>query len=108
MISVALQLGSFAMADIFLSYSSKDRNKARDVASALESSGWTVWWDRKIAVAETFDKVISKELLSARCCVVLWSHSAVESNWVLDEADEAQRRNVLVPARLDGAEVPLG
>ena len=33
------------MADIFISYSQKDRDVATALAAALEARGYTVWWD---------------------------------------------------------------
>ena len=35
------------MADVFLSYSSKDKDRVQPLVRALEREGWTVWWDRK-------------------------------------------------------------
>jgi hypothetical protein len=43
------------MADIFLSYSSKDKDRVRPLVLALEREGWSVWWDRKTPAGETFD-----------------------------------------------------
>ena len=55
------------MADIFLSYAREDRELVRKVASALESNGWTVWWDRNIIAGHAFDEVIERELHGAKC-----------------------------------------
>ncbi len=43
------------MADIFLSYSSKDKDRVRPLVLALEREGWSVWWDRKTLAGESFD-----------------------------------------------------
>ncbi len=32
------------MEDIFISYASEDRERARQFASAFEARGWAVWW----------------------------------------------------------------
>lgn len=93
--------------DVFLSYASEDRERARQVARALEDAGWTVWWDRKIVAGETFDQTIERYLDAAKCVVVLWSSASVESEWVKTEAAAAAERNVLVPALLDDVKIPL-
>jgi WD40 repeat protein len=95
------------MADVFLSYAREDGAKAKVLADALFIRGCSVWWDRAIPPGRTFDHVIEEELNRARCVVVLWSKTAVASHWVLAEASEAARRQILVPAFLDEVRVPL-
>ena len=95
------------MSDIFLSYATGDRPRTRLLVEALESQGWSVWWDRTIAPGRTFDSVIEKSLAEARCVVVLWSKASVSSDWVKTEAAEAARRGVLVPVLIDEVTVPL-
>jgi len=95
------------MSDIFLSYASADRERARLIASVLESQGWSVWWDRTIPPGATFDAVIEQALDSARCVVVLWSKTSAASDWVKTEAAEAARRKILVPAFIDAVKIPL-
>jgi hypothetical protein len=46
------------MNDIFISYDSADRAIAQKFADALESRGWSVWWDREIPLGKAFDQVI--------------------------------------------------
>jgi hypothetical protein len=96
------------IADIFISYASEDIARAKSLAEALEKKRLTVWWDRKILPGETFDEVISGALSAAKCVIVLWSHASVKSSWVKEEADEAARRKILVPALIDDVEIPLG
>lgn len=96
------------MSDIFLSYARKDAARARTIARALEQEGWSVFWDPKIAPAEHWRDVIRSELEAAHCVVVLWSAHSAQSRWVLEEAEEAQRRNILIPARLEAIEPPFG
>jgi hypothetical protein len=95
------------MADVFLSYSSDDRTRAQRIAAALESRGWSVWWDRKIIAGDEFDRTIERELDAARCVVVLWSHAAILSEWVKTEAAAAADQGLLVPCMIDAVKLPL-
>jgi TIR domain len=96
------------MSDIFISYASADRECARELAAQLEGLGWSVWWDREIQAGKTFAGVIEREIDHARCVIVLWSRTAVDSRWVRDEANEGLKREVLVPVLIDQIAPPLG
>ena len=50
------------MSDIFISYKREDQATARQLANALETEGWTIWWDPKLRAGEHFDDVIEKAL----------------------------------------------
>jgi TIR domain-containing protein len=95
------------MANIFFSYARDDRDRAELLAHALQSQGWSVWWDRTIPAGQAFDEVIEKELDKARCVVVLWSTRSVASEWVRTEAQEGENRLILVPVLLDKVRIPL-
>jgi TIR domain/Pentapeptide repeats (8 copies) len=67
-----------------------------------------VWWDRNLVAGREFRTTIEQELVKARCVVVLWSTASIKKNWVIDEASEGQKREVLVPAFLESVLPPLG
>ncbi len=99
------------MADIFISYSQKDRATAQDLAEFLERCGYDVWWDYDLVGGVTFREQIKKQLATARAAIVIWSPTSVESNWVRDEAEEAMDLKKLLPTRtveLDFKSIPLG
>jgi formylglycine-generating enzyme required for sulfatase activity len=89
------------MSDIFISYSSEDRGKAKDIAEALVEQGFSVWWDRSILPGETYDTVIENALDTANCIIVLWSHTSVSSDWVRTEASDGKQRRILIPVLIE-------
>jgi DNA/RNA endonuclease G (NUC1) len=94
------------MADVFLSYSSKDRDKARDIAHLLENNGWSVWWDRKIQAGVPWRDTLENTLARTRAVVTLWSPDAKKSNWVKYETNVGWEKGALISAIIRGGTVP--
>ena len=93
---------------IFLSYAHADKARAERIATALQKSGYTVWWDALIEGGSRFARSIDEALERADAVVVLWSKNSIESDWVKDEASHARDRQRLVPVSFDGSHPPLG
>ncbi len=96
------------MSDIFISFDSRDLDRIKPLAIALETKGWSVFYDRTILPGKTWRQVIDKELTECRCMVVGWSNNVIDSHWVLEEADDGLKRNILVPFFIDQVIPPLG
>lgn len=96
------------MSDIFISYAREDRPKAQQLAEALENQGWFVWWDKTIPAGKKYSDVIDEALSKAKAILVLWSEISVKSDWVLDEAQEGFKRNILIPVLIEQVNQPLG
>lgn len=94
--------------DIFLSYVHSDRKRVRRLARRLAQKGWSVWWDWRILPGQPFDTVIEQALKSARCVIVVWSQSSIQSDWVKDEAAFARTKHKLIPILMDAIPIPLG
>lgn len=92
---------------IFISYSSADRERIQPIIRELEARGYSVWWDRKIPPGRTFDEVIEEAIDAADCVLVIWSEKSVKSKWVRTEADEGERRGILIPILIDNVTIPL-
>ena len=95
------------MADVFISYCRSDEKSAGRVASALQRSGYSVWWDADLPAHRAYSEVIESHLEEAKAVIVLWSKEAVASQWVRAEADVARNAHKLVQLSLDGTMPPL-
>jgi serine/threonine-protein kinase len=98
------------MSDVFVSYKAEDRRRVKPLVDALESEGYSVWWDEQIGGGATWRHAIEAELNSAKCVIVAWSKRSVgeEGIFVQDEATRAQQRHVYVPVLIDKVHLPLG
>lgn len=98
------------MSDVFVSYKAEDRRRVKPLVEALESEGYSVWWDEQIGGGATWRHMIEAELNSAKCVIVAWSKRSVgeEGTFVQDEATRAQQRHVYVPVLIDKVHLPLG
>ena len=96
------------MAQIFLSYAREDAPRIKPLVDAIEHAGLSVFWDRQIPPGRSWRDYIGAALGDAQCVLVAWSNDSVGSKWVVEEAEEAERRQVLVPFLLDPVVPPLG
>ena len=96
------------MANVFISYSRRDRDRVVALASALEAEGLSVWWDPNLVPGRRFRQMIAEQLAAADCVVVVWTQASLESDWVQDEAEEARQREALIPVKLEPVIAPAG
>lgn len=95
------------MRKVFISYSSKDRDVARALAAALEGTSvdgqpLSVWWDRALVAGDDYWRVIAEHLEAADAAIVLWSDTALLSDWVYAEACRAKNARKVVPVSIVG------
>jgi TolB-like protein len=96
------------MADIFIGYARSNRDTIQQLASAIESAGYSVWWDRNIIGGAEFSRDIERELDMAKVVIIAWSGDASDSPWVKDEAAFARDQGKLLPISLDSGVPPMG
>jgi len=97
------------MHDIFLSYSTQDRERLQPLFQALERQGWSVFWDHHtIEIGDHWGKKIDRAIRTSKCVLVVWSKASVDSEWVVEEANIGKQRNVLLPIRIDEVIFPVG
>jgi len=78
---------------IFVSYSSKDKDKVMSVLERLHEQGYRLWWDKGLKGGDTWWRKIL-ERLHASCLMLLFvTPNANESEWVADEVFEARKRS---------------
>jgi TolB-like protein len=95
------------MADIFVSYARADKARVAPLVAALETQGWSVWWDPEIVPGEEFDSLIRNEIKASSAVIVVWTPASVASRWVRGEARLGVERGILVPVRFERAELPI-
>jgi hypothetical protein len=96
------------VANVFVSYARRDRDRVVALVSALEHEGLSVWWDPNLVPGKRFRDIISRELEAADSVVVVWTAASILSDYVQDEAEEARERGVLVPILLEPVKPPTG
>lgn len=86
---------------VFISYSRRDKQRIKELVSALEKEGLDVWWDIEIPPGQRYADVIERALESADNVIVAWSKASVKSKWVCREAELGLEREVLLPILLE-------
>jgi TPR repeat protein len=99
------------MTDIFLSYSSKDRERVRPFQQALVAMGYEVFWDIETPAGENWDRWIRANIAKAKVVIVFWTKNSAASVNVQHEAAIAREDNKLVAAQLEimrAIDFPMG
>lgn len=96
------------MGHIFISYKQERRAFAERLAVVLEAYGYDVWWDYRLVAGENFRRAIEDKILEASAVLVLWCQSAVDSNFVVDEAELGRRNQKLLQATIELVDPPMG
>lgn len=95
------------MADVFISYARENAPLVRQLADAVKQEGYSVWWDDALPPHLSYSDVITGEIGKAKAVIVVWSETAIASEWVRAEADLARNRKKLVQTSIDGRMPPM-
>jgi len=95
------------MADVVISYGRDQEPMAGIVARALEADGYSVWWDHDIPAHKAYAALIEEKFQGAKAVIVIWSPSAVKSEWVRAEADLARSQQKLIQISVQDTIPPL-
>ncbi len=96
------------MADIFISYSSKDKESADQLSELLASAGLSVWIDQSgIEAATSWSKEIVHAIDGCKAFVVLLSPNSIESQNVIKEVSlAAEQKKKILPLDLEPVSLP--
>jgi TolB-like protein/Flp pilus assembly protein TadD len=96
------------MADIFISYSSKDKEQATVLTELLASAGLSVWIDQSgIEAATSWSEEIVDAIDSCSAFIVMLSRSSIESHNVVKEVSLAsEKRKKILPLDVEPVELP--
>ena len=101
------------MPGVFISYSSKDRPFAQQLASDLKAQGLRVWYDQwELKVGDSLIAKISAGIRAQDYLLVVLSRSSVSSEWVHKELSAAlmrelrEKRVVVLPVLIEDCEIP--
>ncbi len=93
---------------VFISYSRRDKDYARQIADHLGGSGFAVWIDDQIDYGDAWFEQINGAIQSCAAFVLLMSPEAEESEWVRKEILLAKRyKKPIFPLLLAGEEFPI-
>lgn len=98
---------------VFISYSTADRDTASRVAESLSESGWRVWFSEwALQPGDSIAERIDEALSASDVLVLLLSQNAVESKWVSAEWNAAlnsqltNRAVTVLPVLIGDCELP--
>lgn len=101
------------MANIYISYSSNDKEFANKLFKSLEQLGHSSWLDeQKIQVGEHIPSKIQEGLKSADYLIVILSSSSVKSGWVEKEwqakywSEVESGKTVVFPVLIEKCDIP--
>src|SRR5687767_8141620 len=95
------------MADIFISYSSRDRDQAQKLGEELTSLGYSVWLDVcDIDPATRWSTEIAEAINACHILLLLLSRSSLASENVLKEVSlAAEKKKHILPVTLERTEL---
>lgn len=95
------------MKEVYLSYSSKDKDIAKSVCTYLETHEILCWIsDRDILIGEPFAREIIRGIKETNIFVLLYSQNSNISENILNEIDQAYRLGrTIIPFKIENAEM---
>jgi hypothetical protein len=99
--------------DVFISYSSIDREKATQLAFDLIHRGYRVWFDKwEILAGQSIVDEVFSGILESEFLIVILSKESCKSKWVREElatgklAEIERRKTTVIPVLLEPCDIP--
>lgn len=89
--------------DVFISYSSQNKEAAQAMCHAMEQQGIRCWMaPRDIPYGAQYGDIIDEAIKACKAVVVLFSETAANSQWVNGELNVAfEEQKTIIPFRID-------
>ncbi|MET0547511.1 MAG: TIR domain-containing protein [Caulobacterales bacterium] len=94
------------MADLVISHTTEDRDRAEVIARALSAQGLKVWMYRDILGQGGDRDEVTAKIRDATRVIAVWSPASCASPWVLEEARAAARDHRLINVELVSGMTP--
>ncbi len=95
------------MPHVFISYSKKNQDYARRLASYLTDNGFDIWIDDRIDYGENWLQVMMNAVYDCAAFIVIMTHESKASKWVQREVAWAESRDKrMFPILLSGENWP--
>jgi WD40 repeat protein len=87
----------------FISFARKDLDYVGQLVTFLRGKGIEVWYDEELVPGRRFDEAIEQKIAQCAAFIVVITPAARESEWVVEELDEAKRQHrEILPLLLEG------
>jgi predicted nucleotide-binding protein len=91
---------------LYLSYRRHDHARVRSIASHLEKSGFSIWWDDLLVAGDAFERQLAAKLSEADVVVSFLTHNSMSALQQREEFVVAQKTGKrILPVRLDGVNI---
>ena len=93
---------------IFISYSHRDADICGQIASLMrKEASFDIWYDEGLIPGDFYRRTIVDNIKTSDYFLLLVSHGAVQSEWVLDEVEYAKKvHKRILPIWIENTELP--
>lgn len=100
-------LGGLVLPKVFISFSSKDEEKAKCIKNSIQKNNFECWFaPENILAGESYLSAIPKAISESDAFVLLLSYSSQNSFWVKNELEQAINKDIpLFPIMIEDCQI---